>query len=294
MNGTPVTPTTAVLSLIDPVARPAGRRRRRINVPLIAGLAMLLLIVAAAVCAPLLTAYDPIKQDLLHPFSAPGGAHLLGTDDLGRDVWSRLLYGARTDLLVAFVAVLFPFVLGTVLGTLAGYVGGWFDGLVMRLADVVVAFPFYVLIIALVFVLGPGIGSIWIAITVVGWVSYARIVRGETLVARRQEYVQAAQVGGLAHGRIVFRHILPNVISQAVVYAMSDIVLDILAIVTLGYLGLGVTAPTPDWGSMISQGQQYLTTDWQLATLPGLAVVLVGIALALLGDGLADLLRVER
>ena len=163
-------------------------------------------------------------------------------------MFSRLLYGARVDLRVAFLAVLFPFFLGTTLGCIAGYYGRFIDTAIMRLVDVVVAFPFYVLIIALVFVLGPGARSIYIAITLVGWVSYARIIRGEILVAKRQEYVLAAQAAGFRDGRIILRHLLPNVITQAIVFAMSDIVLDILAIVTLGYLGLGIQPPTPDWG----------------------------------------------
>ena len=145
------------------------------------------------------------------------------------------------------------------------------------MVDIVVAFPFYVLIIALVFVLGPGERSIYIAITAVGWVSYARIIRGEILVAKRQEYVLAAQSGGLSNLRIMGRHLLPNVITQAIIYAMSDIVQDILAIVTLSYLGLGIQPPTPDWGTMISDGQNFLTTHWQLTTIPGLAVVVTGL-----------------
>jgi peptide/nickel transport system permease protein len=157
--------------------------------------------------------------------------------------------------------------------------------------DVVVAFPFYVLVIALVFVLGPGVRSIFIAITVVGWVSYARIVRGEILVAKRQDYVLAAQSGGLGNMRIMGRHLVPNTISQAIVYSMSDIVQDMLAIVTLGYFGLGVPPPTADLGSMINDGQNFLSTHWQLTTFPGLAVVVVGLGLSLIGDGLADLLR---
>jgi peptide/nickel transport system permease protein len=151
-----------------------------------------------------------------------------------------------------------------------------------------------VLVISLVFVLGPGARSIYIAITIVGWVSYARIIRGEILVAKRQEYVLAARSGGLSAVRIMGRHLLPNVISQAIVYAMSDIVQDILAIVTLSYLGLGIQPPTADWGSMISDGQDFLTTHWELTTIPGLAVVVTGLALSLLGDGLADLLRPGR
>ena len=182
--------------------------------------------------------------------------------------------------------------IGTIVGSLAGYFGGWVDIVIMRLVDIVVAFPFFVLIIALVFVLGPGERSIYIAITLVGWVSYARIIRGQILVAKRQEYVAAAQSGGLSAVRIMARHLLPNVISQAIVYALSvDIEQDILAIVTLSYLGLGIQPPAPDWGTMISDGQNFLTTHWQLTTIPGLAVVVTGLGLSLLADGLADLLR---
>jgi peptide/nickel transport system permease protein len=269
-------------------ARKAGWYRQP---ALLAGLILLAVILFMVIAAPLLTSYNPDTQDLNAVLSGPSAHHLLGTDQLGRDTWSRLLYGGRVDLQVAFIAVLFPFVLGTVLGSVAGYFGGWVDLVIMRVVDIVVAFPFYVLIIALVFVLGPGERSIYIAITAVGWVSYARIIRGEILVAKRQEYVLAAQSGGLSNLRIMGRHLLPNVITQAIIYAMSDIVQDILAIVTLSYLGLGIQPPTPDWGSMIANGQNFLTTHWQLTTLPGLAVVITGLALSLIGDGLADLLR---
>jgi peptide/nickel transport system permease protein len=275
-------------------AGPGARRARWYRTPaLVAGLGIVGLLVAMALLAPLLTSHDPVRQDLGATLLGPGAGHPLGTDQLGRDVWARLLYGARVDLRVAFLAVLFPFCIGTVLGCLAGYYGRWIDTVIMRLVDVVVAFPFYVLIIALVFALGPGVRSIYIAITLVGWVSYARIVRGEILVAKRQDYVAAARSAGFSDLRVIARHLLPNVITQAVVFAMSDIVLDILAIVTLGYLGLGVPPPTPDWGSMISEGQSFLTTHWQLSTVPGLAVVATGLGLSLLGDGLADLLRPE-
>jgi peptide/nickel transport system permease protein len=263
------------------------------NRSLVAGLIVIGIIVLAAVFAPLLTSHDPTHQDLLHPLQGFSSRHPLGTDDLGRDVWAQLLYGARVDLQVAFLAVLFPFLIGTTLGCLAGYYGRWVDVVVMRAVEIVVAFPFYVLILALVFVLGQGTRSIYIAITMVGWVSYARIVRGEVLTAKRREYVLAAQVAGLRDGRIIARHLLPNVITQALVFAMSDIVLDILVIVALGYLGLGVPPPTPDWGRMIADGQNFITTHWQIATIPGLAVVLVGLGLSLVGDGLADFLRIE-
>jgi len=155
----------------------------------------------------------------------------------------------------------------------------------MRVVDIVVAIPFFVLVIALVFVLGSGTRSIYIAITLVGWVAYARIVRGEVLVAKEQEYALAARASGLPTYRILLRHLLPNVVLQAFVFSMSDIVLSILAIVTLGYLGLGVPPPTPDWGSMIQEGQAFIFTKWYLAAVPGLAVVITGLALALIADG---------
>ena len=274
--------------------RAQPRRARWYRQPaLMTGLVIIGLILFGVIAAPLLTSYNPDTPDFTATLQGSGAHHLLGTDQLGRDTWTRLLYGGRIDLRVAFIAVLFPFVLGTIVGSLAGYFGGWVDIVIMRLVDIVVAFPFFVLIIALVFVLGPGERSIYIAITLVGWVSYARIIRGQILVAKRQEYVAAAQSGGLSHVRIMARHLLPNVISQAVIYALSiDMVQDILAIVTLSYLGLGIRPPTPDWGTMISDGQNFLTTHWQLTTIPGLAVVVTGLGLSLIADGLADLLRV--
>jgi peptide/nickel transport system permease protein len=271
-----------------------GFRRRWYRTPsFVAGAAILGTIVLAAICAPLITTHDPTSQDLLHTLASPSWTHPLGTDDLGRDVWSRLVYGARIDLRVAFLAVLFPFVIGTTIGLLSGYYGRIVDSVTGWLVNVVVAFPFYVLIIALVFALGPGTRNIYIAITIVGWVSYTRIVRGEVLAAKRREYVLAAQAAGLSDRRILVRHLLPNVVTQAIVFAMSDIVLDILAIVTLGYVGLGVQPPTPDWGRMISDGYPYVTTRWELSTIPGIAVVITALGLSLLADGLADLLRPE-
>ena len=281
-------------SVLMPTAgdRSQGRPRRWYRQPaLVAGLTITVIIIGLAVFAPLITPYNPIAQNLNDTLQGPSAAHWLGTDELGRDIWTRLLYGGRVDLRVGFIAVLFPFCLGTILGSLAGYFGGWAELVIMRLVDVVVAFPFYVLVIALVFVLGPGERSIYIAITAVGWVSYARLVRAEILVAKRQEYVLAAQAGGLSNLRIMGRHLLPNVISQSIVYAMSDIVQDILAIVTLGYFGLGIPPPTAEWGSMINEGQNFLSTHWELTTIPGIAVVIVGLGLSLIGDGLADLLR---
>ena len=265
------------------------RRSSARNFTLYVGLALFALIVLAAIFAPLLTSADPLQQNLLEARLAPGASgHLLGTDDLGRDVLSRILYGARVDLRVGVLAVLTPLIIGSILGLLCGWWGRWFDIVVMRLVDIVVAFPFYVLVIALVFVLGQGTKSIYIAISAVGWVAYCRIVRGQVLVAKEQEYALAARASGLPTWRILLRHLLPNVILQAIVYAMSDIVLSILAIVTLSYLGLGVAPPSPEWGSMIAEGQNSLLTQWYLATIPGLCVVVVGLALALVADGLVN------
>ena len=284
-------PEPALAQQVEEHAQPRAARRWYRQPALAAGLILLGIIVIAAAAAPLITSYNPIQQNLNATLLGPSAHHWLGTDQTGRDTFARMLYGLRTDLRIAFIAVLFPFCLGSIIGSIAGYFGGWVDTVLMRLVDVVVAFPFYVLLIALVFVLGPGERSIYIAITLVGWVSYARIIRGEILVAKRQDYVVAARSGGLSPIRIIGRHLLPNVITQAIICAMSDIVQDILAIVTLGYLGLGVPPPTPDLGSMINDGQVFLTTHWQLTTFPGLAVVVVGLSLSLIGDGLADLIR---
>ncbi|HET6172132.1 MAG TPA: ABC transporter permease [Gaiellales bacterium] len=276
------------------IARRRTFRNRWYRTPaFVAGATILILLIAASIGAPLIARYDPNAQDLLHTYAHPSGAHWLGTDELGRDVLSRLIYAGRVDLLTAFFAVFFPFCIGTAIGCVAGYYGRFADTVLMRLVDVMVAFPFLVLVLALVFVLGPGQRSIIIAITAVGWVSYARIVRGEILVQKRLEYVLAARAAGLSDARIIVRHLLPNVITQAIVFSMSDIVLSVLAIVTLSYLGAGIPPPTADWGSMIADGESLITTQWQIATFPGIAILITGLGLSLLGDGLADLLAPE-
>jgi peptide/nickel transport system permease protein len=276
----------------------ASSRRRRISwralhrsPALLIGVTLLFVIVMAVILAPVISPYSPDSQDLLHILAVPSWAHPLGTDELGRDELSRVLWAGRTDLRVGALAVIFPFCFGTLVGTLAGYYGGWVDSLVMRVVDVMIAFPFYVLVIGLVFIVGTGTRGIYIAFAVADWVVYARTVRSQTLIVRESEYVAAAKVGGLGDVRILLGHVLPNTISQAIVYIMSDVVLVIVAVVTLSYIGLGIQPPTPEWGSMIKDGQEFLTTKWTLATFPGIAVVLVGLSLSLVGDGLADVLR---
>lgn len=287
-ESTALTPTVrARLTLPSGVARS--------NTALVIGLLILGAIVALAIAAPALTRWDPIEPDPLHALLLPSGTHLFGTDNLGRDIFSRVLYGARSDLTLASVAVLAPFAIGLAVGITCGYAGGWFDVLVMRVADIVTAFPFFILVISLVFVLGGGVWTIFIAITAVSWVAYARIVRAETMVVRNTEFVSACQVGGIATPRILLRHIAPNVLTQAVVYAMSDIVMNVGVIVTLSYFGLGIVPPTPDWGAMMADGQQFLAAGYYGLTLfPAAAVVLTSLALSLVGEGLAHVLRIER
>ena len=288
---------TPPVGLIEPeheVGRRPSVRSRALHSPtFLAGAILTTTIVALALLAPVIGRYSPVSQDLLHPLAGPSGAHWLGTDEIGRDIWSRLLYAGRTDLQVGVLAVLFPFSFGVFIGTVCGYFGGRIDTIVMRIVDVVLAFPFYVLIIALVFVVGVGTHGIYIAFGLTDWVIYARTTRSGTMVARGLDWVAAAEGGGLSRTRVLWRHILPNTITQAIVYSMSDIVLVILAVVTLGYLGLGIQPPAPDWGSMISDGQNFIQTNQWLAAIPGMAVVLTGVGLSLLGDGLADILRPE-
>src|SRR4051794_15289093 len=203
-----------------------GFRRRWYRTPsFVAGITLLGAIILLGALAPLIAQHDPSEQDLLASLQGPSLNHPLGTDQLGKDVFANLIYAIRTDLRIAFLAVLFPFCIGTVLGLISGYYGGFVDSTVGWFVNVVVAFPFYVLIITLVFALGSGTRNIYIAITLVGWVSYTRIVRGEVLVARQREYVLAARAGGLSDFRILGRHLLPNVITQAIVFSMSDVVL---------------------------------------------------------------------
>jgi peptide/nickel transport system permease protein len=268
-------------------------RKAAHNRSLLAGATILGVLILLAALAPWIDRYPPLQQDLTNILAPPSWAHWLGTDQLGRDVWSRLLWAGRFDLATGFLVVLIPFTVGTTIGTLAGYYKGWPDTVLSRIIDVVMAFPYYVLIITLVFVVGKGIRGIFIAFALTDWVTYARTVRSSTLVVGRLGWSSAAKGGGLSDPRILSRHILPNTITQAIVYATSDIVYVILAVVTLGYLGLGIQAPNPDWGSMIFDGQPFMTTRWWLSTIPGVCVVITGIGLSLLGDGLADVLRPE-
>jgi peptide/nickel transport system permease protein len=260
-----------------------------LNGTLLAGLILLLVVILGAIAAPLLTPYDPIVQKLDEAFRPPFSAnHILGTDNFGRDMWSRIIYGSRLDLQIALLAVIFPFVFGSAMGIASGYLGGFVEVAVMRLLDVMMAFPFLVLVVAIMTVLGPGLTSMYVAFGLVGWIAYARIARAETLAARNLEYVQAARIIGCNTPRIMLRHLLPNVIPPGLVYVFTGMVLAILTGATLSYLGLGPQPPAAEWGAMIAAGRQYLLQAWWMTALPGFALLVLGVALSLIGDGLAD------
>ncbi len=273
---------------------PAATRpkRLRMNGPLLAGSIVLGLIVAFVVIYPMVSPFDPTQPDFAAgTFLGPSWEHPLGTDNFGRDTLTRIAYGGRVDLSIAGAATAITVVVGGVLGLIAGYAGGWIDTLIMRVVDVTVSMPYLVLVIAIVAILGPGSINILYAIALVGWVAYARIVRSETLVARQQEYVDAARVGGMGAGRIMFRHVLPNVATTALVYATADMVLNILLASSLSFLGLGEQPPNAEWGLMVAEARDFFLLDWRLMTWPGLAVLITGSALGLIGDGLAQALR---
>ena len=255
------------------------------------GLSIVGIYALVALFAPLLAPHDPLAIAPADKLASPSASHWLGTDELGRDVLSRLIYATRMDLPIGFLGALFPMILGTILGSLAGFFGRWVDSLVMRTADVFQAFPAYILIIVLVFAMGQGATSILVAFTVLAWVVYARIIRGEILRVRDLDYVHAARVAGLNKFRILGVHVLPNSINQTLVYLPSDIVFATLALAAFSFLGLGIPPPTPEWGAMIAQGQPFIRTNWWLATVPGLVIVVFGLGVSLIGEGFEERLH---
>jgi peptide/nickel transport system permease protein len=259
-------------------------------------------VVAAAMLAPLLAPADPLRHDLLERLTPPmwsaGGSavHPLGTDTLGRDVLSRLLYGARVSLLVGLATVFVSGVVGVALGVLGGFYGGWLDDVCMRAGDIQLAFPVLLLGVALLSVLGPGLGNLILVLALSGWITYARIVRGETLSLKHREFVEAARALGALDRRLIWRHVLPNVWAPIAVVATFSVARTIIAEASLSFLGLGVPAPAPSWGSMLDEGRNYITTGWWLALFPGTAILVVVLVINLAGDWLRDALdpRVER
>lgn len=271
----------------------AMARIRTMPATLSIGGAITLAWIVVAILAPVLTSFDPIKVDVMQALKPPGAEHWFGTDAIGRDVLARTLFAARYDLAMAFFGVVGPIILGTIIGLIAGYLGGRIDAALMRILEVTVSFPYFVLVIAIVAVLGPGLKSYFISLTLVNWVSYARLVRSQALVLRGVDFVLAARGMGFGHLRIMLFHILPNAIVPSIVFVMTDAVLAIVLGSSLGFLGLGVQPPTPEWGAMIADGQTYLTTAWWIAIFPGIAICLLALGLSLTADGLARLLNTE-
>lgn len=275
-------------------ALPSPRRfALRIPGALRLGLGVVGLWLLLALAAPLVAPYDPIAQNLEVALQGPSLAHPFGTDNFGRDILSRVIWAARIDLQIALFGVIFPFLIGTTIGAIAGYAGGIVDTVFMRLVDVVLAFPFLVLMIAIIAILGPGLLSFFIAMALVGWVSYARLIRAQVLVLKNADYVLAARSLGFGRARILFRHILPNALTGSIVFAMSDAVLVVLAGASISYLGLGVQPPHAEWGLMVAEGQNFITTAWWITTFPGFAIVTLALGFSMLADGLGEILGVR-
>mgnify|MGYP000002769498 CR=1 FL=1 len=255
------------------------------------GLLMLIITLAATMLTPMLSPYDPFALDFAGAMQPPSAAHWFGTDNFGRDIFTRILAGAVFDLRLALICVFGPMIMGVMIGLVAGYSGGIVDAVLMRLTDVVWAFPFYVLILAIVGVLGPSETNLYIAFFIVNWIGYARIVRGETLLVSRLEYVDATRVLRFGKLRVMLRHILPNVVTPAIVYSMSDVVLTVQAVAAMSFFGLGVQPPAPEWGLLIVESIDYMREAPWMTIFPGLAIVWIGIAFSLLGEGLSTTLK---
>lgn len=272
----------------DPLAPPSPRRSR-FRLPIVP-VVVLGFFVVVAIFAPFLTHYDPLAMSLPMRLKPPSAEHWFGTDTLGRDVLSRLFFGARVSLIVALVAVVCGGAIGLLVGIASGYLGGPIDALLMRLTDCFMALP--TLLISLVFVMsvGPGLTTVIVALSIVGWSRFARIIRSDVLSIREREYVALAKIAGAGSWRIMFRHVLPNVFNTFMIIASLQVSQCVLSEATLSFLGAGIPSPTPTWGNMISDGMQYISTAWWLATFPGLALLLIVFAMNLFGDWLRDVL----
>jgi peptide/nickel transport system permease protein len=266
------------------------------NKSAIFGLIMVLGVIFCAIFAPVISPHDPILQDvekrLIPPVGQEGADpnYLLGTDHLGRDIVSRLIYGARISIVVSVSAVALSAVLGTLIGLFSGFYGGKVDNIFMRIADVQLAFPFILLAIAIIAVLGPDLQNIIITMAITGWVIYARVVRAEVLSLREKEFITSVKALGGSNGRIIFRHLFPNVVPPIIVIVTLEMARMIIMEAALSFLGLGIQPPTPTWGGMLADGRVYLVTSWWLATFPGLVIMLVVLGINLLGNWLRDML----
>ncbi|MEN2984248.1 MAG: oligopeptide ABC transporter permease [Dictyoglomaceae bacterium] len=254
------------------------------------GLSIVLIIVIIAIFADYIAPYDPLKVDLSKHLLPPSREHLLGTDEFGRDILSRIIFGARVSLQIGFFAQVISISLGTVLGLLAGFYGGWVDDVIMRIVEILFAFPFLLFVIAVVAVFGPGIQNLYLAVALIGWAGVARIVRGQVLSLRERDFVASARAIGAGTWRILFRHILPNALSPIIIEATLGMGGMIMLEAGLSFLGLGVQAPTPSWGSMVQAGLAYMRSAWWYPVFPGIVIMIIVFGFNLLGDGLRDAL----
>lgn len=260
----------------------------RVPSSFVLGLSMVAIVVLVAIVGPVLAMYDPINGDMTVSLSPPSRAHLLGTDLYGRDIFTRILYGSRVALAVGIGSVVTSMIIGAAMGMCAGYFGGLVEAVIMRVVDVMISFPYVVLVITVLAVLGSGLLPVAIAIVVVDWTTYARLLHSQVLSMREREFVMASTALGASPWRILRRQVLPNVMTPPLVYASLDVSQVILLMAALSFLGLGAQPPTPDWGYMINEGRTFIYTQWWISTFPGIAIMLTGLAFSLLGDGLAD------
>jgi peptide/nickel transport system permease protein len=277
-----------------PIAPAAAERRRRASglrgMPLQAkvGAGILGALVLLAVLAPLIAPYAPNALDFGNILSPPSLAHPFGTDSTGRDVFSRTLYALRVDLAIVVLVTYVPLPIGVLIGAVSGYFGGWLDAVISRITDTMVAFPFMVLVIAVIAIVGPGVKGVLIGVPIVAWALYARLARSEMLIMREQPFMLATTALGYTRRRAVLRHAVPNLMRAALIYSTLDMVVNLLLLASLAYLGLGAQPPSAELGSIIADGQATLLSAWWVATLPGLVLVVFGVGAGLLGDGLSD------
>jgi peptide/nickel transport system permease protein len=264
------------------------RRFRRLPLTVQIGGAIIAILALAALFAPILAPYGENQPDFNSILASPSGQHLFGTDDVGRDVFSRTLYGLRVDLVVVLLVTYVPLPIGVLAGAAAGYLGGAVDSVISRVADVTIAFPFIVLVITIIAIVGPGLTAFLIGVPLASWALYARLARSEMLVLREQPFMVATTALGYTKRRAIFRHGIPNLLRSCLVYSTVDLVGNLLLLAGLSYLGLGAQPPGAELGAIIAGGQPYLLTAWWVSTLPGLVLVLFGVSVGLIGEGLSD------
>ena len=257
----------------------------------ILGVVIVALALILAVFPAQIAPYDPTAVDITARTKAPSAAHIFGTDNYGRDLISRVVWGTRIDLSIGFFGVLVPLIIGSIIGLMAAWYGGWLDSLLMRISEIMMAFPFTILVIAIITIRGTGTINLFIALWLVGWMSYARLVRAEVLTLKKSEFIEAARVAGFSDARILLRHVLPNVISSSIVFAASDMVMCMLTGASMSFRGLGVQPPTPEWGAILNEGRPYITYASWMTFFPGLVLAITGVGLSLLGDSMTDILR---